>query len=92
MGPVLQTVGPRKMMMLGHLPYLGSFPLTVTVTTMGYRSSKNPLNKAPLTTVTGRGNDPTHILVPSFRGPSQNSQSRALTLRVKVHTHVEFRV
>ena len=34
---------------------LGSFPLTVTVTTMGY---KNPLNKAPLRTVTGRGNDP----------------------------------
>ena len=27
-------------------PNLGSFPLTVTVTTMGYRSYKNPLNKA----------------------------------------------
>ena len=40
-------------------PKLGSFPLTVTVTTMGYRSYKNPLNKAPLRTVTGRGNDPT---------------------------------
>ena len=38
---------------------LGSFPLTVTVTTMGYRSYKSPLNKAPLRTVTGRGNDPT---------------------------------
>ena len=38
---------------------LGSFPLTVTVTTMGYRSYKNPPNKAPLRTVTGRGNDPT---------------------------------
>ena len=38
--------------------YVGSFPLTVTVTTMGYRSYKNPLNKAPLRTVTGRGNDP----------------------------------
>ena len=38
--------------------YFGSFPLTVTVTTMGYRSYKNPLNKAPLRTVTGRGNDP----------------------------------
>ena len=37
---------------------LGSFPLTVTVKTMGYRSYKNPLNKAPLRTVTGRGNDP----------------------------------
>ena len=36
----------------------GSFPLTVTVTTMGYRSYKNPLNKDPLRTVTGRGNDP----------------------------------
>ena len=35
---------------------VGSFPLTVTVTTLGYR---NPLNKAPLRTVTGRGNDPT---------------------------------
>ena len=42
--------------------YLGSFPLTVTVTTMGYRSYKNPLNKAPLRTVTGRGNDPMHTL------------------------------
>ena len=38
---------------------LGSFPLPVTVTTMGYRSYKNPLNKAPLKTVTERGNDPT---------------------------------
>ena len=37
---------------------MGSFPLTVTVTTMGYRSYKNPLNKARLRTVTGRGNDP----------------------------------
>ena len=37
---------------------LGSFPLTVTVTTMGYRSYKNLLNTAPLRTVTGRGNDP----------------------------------
>ena len=37
---------------------MGSFPLTVTVTTMGYKSYKNPLNKAPLRTVTGRGNDP----------------------------------
>ena len=25
---------------------------------MSYRSYKNPLNKAPLRTVTGRGNDP----------------------------------
>ena len=33
---------------------VGSFPLTVTVD----RSYKNPLNKAPLRTVTGRGNDP----------------------------------
>ena len=39
---------------------LGSFPLTVTVITMGYRSYKNPLNKAALRTVTGRGNDPTN--------------------------------
>ena len=37
---------------------VGSFPLTVTVTTMGFRSYKNPLNKAPLRTVTGRGNAP----------------------------------
>ena len=38
---------------------LGSCPLSVTATTMGYRSYKNPLNKAPLRTVTpGRGNDP----------------------------------
>ena len=36
---------------------MGSFPLTVTVTTMGYRSYKNPLNKAPFRTVTGRGNE-----------------------------------
>ena len=36
--------------------YTGSFPLTVTVTTMGYRTYKNPLNKAPLRTATGRGN------------------------------------
>ena len=41
-----------------HCQYMGSFPLTVTVTTVGYRSYKNPLNKAPLRTVTGRGNDP----------------------------------
>ena len=39
--------------------YLGSFP-SVAVTTMGYRSYKNPLNKNPLRTATGRGNDPTH--------------------------------
>ena len=38
---------------------LGSYPVTVTVTTMGYRSYKNPLNKAPLRKVAGRGNDPT---------------------------------
>ena len=30
---------------------------------MGYRSYKNPLNKAPLRTVTGRGNDPIHQLI-----------------------------
>ena len=42
---------------------LGSFPLTVTVTTMGYRSYKNPLNKAPLRTVTGRGNDTRHHMI-----------------------------
>ena len=42
---------------------MGSFPLTVTVTTRGYRSYKNPLNKAPLRTVTGRGNDPTPIFI-----------------------------
>ena len=35
--------------------HLGSFPLTVTVTTIGYRSYKNPLNKAALKTVPGRG-------------------------------------
>ena len=39
---------------------LGLFLLTVTVTTMGYRSYKNPLNEAPLRTGTGRGNDPTY--------------------------------
>ena len=33
-------------------------PLTVTVTTMGNRSYNSPLSKAPLRTVTGRGNDP----------------------------------
>ena len=38
-------------------PNLGSFPLTATVTTLGYRSYKSPLNKAPLSTVTGRGDD-----------------------------------
>ena len=38
--------------------YLGfHLALTVTVTTRGSRSYKNPL-KAPLRTVTGRGNDP----------------------------------
>ena len=37
---------------------VGSFPLTATATTMGYRGYKNPLNQAPLRTVTGRGNDP----------------------------------
>ena len=42
----------------GYHESFGSFPLTVTVTTMGYRSYKNPLNKAPLRAVTGRGNDP----------------------------------
>ena len=40
---------------------IGSFPLTVTVTTMGYRSYKNPLNKAPLRTATGRGNFPIYL-------------------------------
>ena len=38
---------------------VGSFPLTVTATTMGYRIYKSPPNKAPLRTVTGRGNDST---------------------------------
>ena len=37
---------------------VGSFPLTVTVTTMGNRSYNSPLSKAPLRTVTERGNDP----------------------------------
>ena len=46
---------------------IGSFPLTVTVTTMGYRSYKNPLNKAPLRTVTGRGTDPRDAAVVGFR-------------------------
>ena len=45
---------------------VGSFPLTVSVTTMGYRSC----NKAPLRTVTGRGNDP------SFRASDRVSCSR----------------
>ena len=50
--------------------YVGSFPLTVTVTTMSYRSYKNPPNKAPLRTVTGRGNHPTFITSASAsRGP-----------------------
>ena len=49
---------------------LGSFPLTVTVTTMGYRTYKNPLNKAPLRTVTGRGNDPKNA---RFRTSEVNS-------------------
>ena len=43
--------------------YCGSFPLTVTVTTMGNRSYNCPLNKAPLRTVTGRGNDPIYIVM-----------------------------
>ena len=30
---------------------------------MGYRSSKNPVNKAPLRTVTGRGNDPMYGVI-----------------------------
>ena len=38
--------------------WVGSFPLSVTVTTMGSRNYTNPLNKAPLRTVAGRGNDP----------------------------------
>ena len=41
---------------------MGSFPLTVTATTMGYRSYENPLKKAPLRTVTGRGNDPRYTM------------------------------
>ena len=53
-------------LLLGLTPdsivYLGSFPLTVTVTTMGNRSYNSPLNKAPLRTVTGRGNDPKYTL------------------------------
>ena len=40
---------------------MGSFPLAVTVTTMVYRSYKNPLKKAPLETVTGKGNYPRNI-------------------------------
>ena len=43
--------------------YIGSFPVTATVTTMGYRSYKNPLNKAPLRTVTGRGNAPKILIL-----------------------------
>ena len=43
--------------------FVGSFPPTVTVTAMGYRSYKNPLNKAPLRTVTGGGNDPTVMIM-----------------------------
>ena len=46
-----------------------TFFLTVTVTTMGFRSYKNPLDKAPLRTVTGRGNDPTHIQLLGELGP-----------------------
>ena len=57
-------------------PKVGSFPLTVTVTTMGYRSYKNPLTKAPLRTVTGRGNDPT---------------LKRKTARPKIHSHLEPR-
>ena len=49
---------------------VGSFPLTVTVTTMGYRSYKNPLNKAPLRTVTGRGNDPNIYIYNPNRKPT----------------------
>ena len=56
--PKLQTI---------YITYIGSFPLTVTVTTMDYRSYKKSLNKAPLMTVTGRGNDPKLILLAQIR-------------------------
>ena len=55
---------------------VGSFPLTVTVTTMGYRSYKNPLNKAPLRTVTGRGNDAIYMAVfKAFHGPTSSKEN-----------------
>ena len=34
---------------------------------MGYRRFKNPLNKAPLRTVTVGGNDPKYTKIPHFR-------------------------
>ena len=53
--------GRRDSVCKQRFGYVGSFPLTVTVTTMGNRSYNSPLNKAPLRTVTGRGNDPTDM-------------------------------
>ena len=52
--------------MLGF-PIRWVIPLTVTVTTMGNRSYNSPLNKAPLRTVTERGNDPTYTLLLRMR-------------------------
>ena len=51
----------------------GSFPLTVTVTTLGSRSYESPLNKATLRTVTGRRNDPRKGgLIPNTYGKNNN--------------------
>ena len=64
--------------------YLGSFPLTVTVTTMGYRSYRNPLNKAPLRTVTRRGNDPNVTVDLQFGNVSQLPIERSLWERMGI--------
>ena len=39
--------GRRDFVCKQRFGYVGSFPLTVTVTRMGNRSSNSPLNKAP---------------------------------------------
>ena len=62
------------------MAYLGSFPLTVTVATMGYRSYKNLRTKAPERTVTGRGKDPLlYHTCPEFF--SRHIASRTLLFR-----------
>ena len=77
-------------------PYLGSFPLTVTVTTMGYRSYKNPLYEAPSRTVTRRGNDPihTHVTHLALKGVMQaykriDKQMKATILLRVVEVYIQ---
>ena len=55
---------------------------------MGYRSYKNPLNEAPLRTVTGRGNDPrSRVAKIKKHAPVQAESGPAEALTCLYHRH-----